>query len=380
MSIKKTNWVSNFTLIGKAKINDNSFKIDEISESGWCYNSLNLNVDCGEKFGNVYANLMGGYSTKQGGLIYVHGKKDDGTDDWENTFTVDWEDRMNDDILDEVGDFCFINVGLETTENNKIYTNKFLSAYDAINYIKEHLSNDMVVNVRGNMRYSFYKDGVSMQRNITSIFLSKAEPENYRATFAQSVLLDKDSVNLKEDIDKENKILKVHGKVLDYIKEINGVEYKAQYPLPYTFDYEFTDEKAFKNFYSLVFDVKKNVRQVNFEGEFINSGTTVTATIDDVPEDVKQLIEMGLYTEDEILTKYASAGNVERRCVLRRPIVKMEGDADNMVAVPQIFNERYEDKDLEIEIENSVSESETVDTSSIINNDEDDDLDWLSEL
>lgn len=380
MSIKKTNWVSNFTLIGKAKINDNSFKIDEISESGWCYNSLNLNVDCGEKFGNVYANLMGGYSTKQGGLIYVHGKKDDGTDDWENTFTVDWEDRMNDDILDEVGDFCFINVGLETTENNKIYTNKFLSAYDAINYIKEHLFNDMVINVRGNMRYSFYKDGVSMQRNITSIFLSKAEPENYRATFAQSVLLDKDSVNLKEDIDKENKILKVHGKVLDYIKEINGVEYKAQYPLPYTFDYEFTDEKAFKNFYSLVFDVKKNVRQVNFEGEFINSGTTVTATIDDVPEDVKQLIEMGLYTEDEILTKYASAGNVERRCVLRRPIVKMEGGDDDLVAVPQIFNERYEDKDLEIEIENSVSKSETVDTSSIISNDEDDDLDWLSEL
>lgn len=380
MSIKKTNWVSNFTLIGKAKINDNSFKIAEVSESGWCYNSLNLNVDCGEKFGNVYANLMGGYSTKHGGVIYVHGKKDDGTDDWENTFTVDWEDRMNDDILDEVGDFCFINVGLETTENNKIYTNKFLSAYDAVDYIKEHLSDDMVVNVRGNMRYSFYKDGVSMQRNITSIFLSKAEPENYRATFAQSVLLDKDSVNLKEDIDKENKILKVHGKVLDYIKEINGVEYKAQYPLPYTFDYEFTDEKAFKNFYSLVFDVKKNVRQVNFEGEFINSGTTVTATIDDVPEDVKQLIEMGLYTEDEILTKYASAGNVERRCVLRRPIVKMEGDADNMVAVPQIFNERYEDKDLEIEIKNSVSKSETVDTSSIISNDEDDDLDWLSEL
>ena len=64
-----------------------------------------LGVDCGEKYGNVYANLMGGYSTSKGGVIYVHGKKEDGSDDWENSFTVDWDDRNNDDILDEIGDF-----------------------------------------------------------------------------------------------------------------------------------------------------------------------------------------------------------------------------------------------------------------------------------
>ena len=36
--IKKENWVSNFTLIGKPKINDYTFKIDEISEksNSWC--------------------------------------------------------------------------------------------------------------------------------------------------------------------------------------------------------------------------------------------------------------------------------------------------------------------------------------------------------
>ena len=45
MSIKKTNWVSNFNLVGRAKINDNTFKIQEVSESGWEYNNLNLGVD-----------------------------------------------------------------------------------------------------------------------------------------------------------------------------------------------------------------------------------------------------------------------------------------------------------------------------------------------
>ena len=173
--IKKTNWISTFRLIGKAKIYDNSFKIDEVSQNGWQYNNLNLGVDCGEKYGNVYANLMGGFSQNNKGVIYVHGKKDDGTDDWDNSFTVDWDDRNDDEILDSVGEMCFIKVGLETTEKGNTYTQKFLSAYDAIAYVHEHLENDTVINVQGNMRYSYYKDGVNMQRNITSIFLSKAD-------------------------------------------------------------------------------------------------------------------------------------------------------------------------------------------------------------
>jgi hypothetical protein len=89
---------------------------------------------------------------------------------------------------------------------------------------------------------------------------------------------------------------------------------------------------------------------------------------------------MGLYTEEEILTKYASQGNLERRYILTRPVVKIEGDEENRVAVPQIFAERYTEDDLEIQIENSKSDSdsESLDFSAII--DDDDELDWLSEL
>lgn len=59
--ITKSDWVSNFTLIGEAKVNDYTFKIDEHSnKSSWIYNSMNLGIDCGEKFGTVFADLMGG--------------------------------------------------------------------------------------------------------------------------------------------------------------------------------------------------------------------------------------------------------------------------------------------------------------------------------
>ena len=379
--IKKTNWVSSFKLIGKAKINDNSFKIDEVSQSGWCYNNLNLGVDCGEKYGITYANMMGGYSQVKDNVIYVHGKKEDGTDDWDNTFSIDWDDRLDEEILDTLGDMCFIKVGLENTENGKLYTQKFLAAYDAINYIKEHLTNDAVINVQGNLRYSFYQGNVNMQRDIRNIYLSKAEPENFKATFTQSVLIDKDSVNLKEDVDTDKNCVAIHTRVLDYVKELNNNTIKGQYPLPFTFEYDFESKEIFEKVYKLLFKVKKNVRQINFEGDFINTGATVQATMDDVTDDVKVLIAMGLYTEEEILTKYASQGGIERRYVLTRPIIRIEGDAENKQTVPQIFDDRYTEEDLTIDISSnsdSNSESEIWDTSAIL--DDDDDDDWLSKL
>ena len=40
--------LSQFTLVGAAKVNDYTFKIDTESASGWISNQLNLGVDCGD--------------------------------------------------------------------------------------------------------------------------------------------------------------------------------------------------------------------------------------------------------------------------------------------------------------------------------------------
>ena len=113
--IEKSNWISNFNLVGAAKVNDDyTYKIDQQSEkSTWIYNSLNLGIDCGEKNGVVYTEMLGGYSADGKNVIYAHGKKDDGSDDFENQITVDWEDRFDEDILSSIGDLSFITVGLE---------------------------------------------------------------------------------------------------------------------------------------------------------------------------------------------------------------------------------------------------------------------------
>lgn len=383
--IVKSDWVSNFTLIGKPVINDYTFKIDERSErSNWVYNALNLGVDCGESHGNIYAELMGGYSEDGENKVFAHGKKEDGSDDFEKQIIVDWEDRNNDDVLEEIGDLSFITVGLEKTSEGKTFYKKFLSAYDAIAYIKEHLTEDIVINVKGNLKYSTYNDNVQVRKNITSIVLSKVDdPTNYKATFTQTILIDKDSASLK-NIDKDKGVMYVDTKVLDYVKEVNGVEVKGQYPYNKQFEFamDFSNEAACKKIMDKLFKVKKGITQITFEGEFIEGGAVVTATWDDIPNDIKDLVEMGVYTKEEALAKCTSNGSRERRMVLKKPQIKLV--RDDKTPVISRFEEKYKEDDLVLDYVFNNNKSNAEDDKPPFDTDEESDadssMDWLNSL
>lgn len=384
--IVKKDWVSNFTLIGVPKINEYTFKIDEKSEkSNWVYNALNLGVDCGEKHGVVYAEMMGGYSEENENKIYAHGKKDDGSDNFEEQMVVDWNDRFNDEVLEDIGDLSFIKVALVKTNKGKLYENKFLSAYDAIAYIKENLTDDMIVNVKGSLKYSTYNDVVQVRKNITSIVLSSVDdPSKYKATFTQSILIDKDSASLKKDnIDMDKGVMYVNARVLDYVKEVNGVEVKGQYPYAKQFEFamNFENEKQCKTIYEKLFKVKKGITQITFEGEFIEGGAVVTATLDDLPDDIRDLVEMGVYTEEEACVKCTANGNRVRKMVLKKPYIKLVGDDDNKVPSVQKFEERFTEEDLVLDC--LVGKSKN-DNKPPFDTDEEDGadsgLDWLNQL
>lgn len=382
--IKKSDWVSNFTLIGTPKINEEyTFKIDEKSEkSNWIYNSMNLGLDCGEKHGVVYSELMGGYSAENENKIYAHGKKDDGSDDFDKQIIVDWEDRHNEDVLEEIGDLSFITVGLEKTDKGQTFYKKFLSAYDAISYIKEHLTEDMVVNVKGNLKYSSYNDVVQVRKNITSIVLSKVDDiSKYAARFTQTILIDKDSANLK-NIDKDKGIMYVDARVLDYVKEVNGIEVKGQYPYNKQFEFELNleNEKQCKTIYEKLFKVKKDITQITFEGEFIEGGAVVTATLDDLPQDIRDLVDMGVYTEEEACAKCTANGNRERRMVLRKPMIRLIGEEKTPIV--QKFEERFTEDDLTLDYlyENNESSESNMPPFDVEEETNGGELDWLNSL
>lgn len=382
-TIQRSDWVARFNLVGRPVIGDYTYKLNEKSEkSQWIYNSLNLAVDCGEKCGTVYAEMLGGYSADGENKIYVHGKDENGNDDFKKKIVVDFEDRFNDDILEEVGDMSFVNIGLEKTSEGKTFYKKFLSAYDAIEYIHENLREDMVINVSGDLKYSEYNGNVQVRKNITSIALSKAEDSSkYKATFTQSVLLDKDSASLKE-IDKDKGVMFVNARVLDYVKEVNGIEVKGQYPYKKQFEFamNFENEKQCKTIYEKLFKVKKDITQVTFEGDFVEGGAVVTATWDDIPDDIKDLVKTGVYTKEEALAKCTANGSRERRMVLKKPMIKLVGD--DKVPVVQKFEERFTEDDLYLDYlyknKDTNNDKPSFDTDE--ESGSDDSMSWLNDL
>lgn len=358
-ALTKTEWISNFNLVGEAKINDFTFKINEKSEkSDWVYNSINLGISCGEKYGTVFCELMNGYGSERDNVIYVFGKKEDGSADFSNSYTIDWDDRFDENILADIPDLLFTTVGLEKTDKDKTFYKKFLTGYDAIAYIHDHLEDGTVVNVRGQIRYTVYNGTVQCRKEINSIALSSATPDKYHATFTQTMLIDKDSCT-KDSLDKDKSVLMIDAYVLEKFKEYNGWDLTdngkikgGQFvPLKRTFEFPVdisTDEgkEKVKKVMAKLFKVKKGVTQITFEGEFVESGATIIPTLDDVPDDIKELIELGIYSEEEALAKCSENGSRERRMLILKPAIRMVGDEGEKKPVIQRIDEKFSEDDL----------------------------------
>lgn len=353
----KKDWVQRFNIVGEAKINDFTFKLEEHStKSDWIYNSLNLGVDCGEKYGVCHSELMGGYGMGRENIVYVHGKKEDGTDDFENSYTIAWEDRFDESILADIGDLCFLTVGLEKDTKDKTFYKKFLTPYDAIAYVNENLTDGMVINVSGNLRYTVYNDTIQCRKEINSIALSSATPDKYHASFTQTVLLDKDSVT-KDSFDKDTMTLTVDAYVIEKFKEFNGWDLtdggkikSGQFvPLRKQFEFAVKEDQLAKmsKLIEKLFKVKKGVTQASFLGAFVENGASQQMRLEDLPEDIQDLVSIGVFSEEEAISRCSVNGNRERKMVIEQPMIKMVESKDGIkTPVVQRFNEVFEEGDL----------------------------------
>lgn len=329
-----------FNIVGEARVGDYTYKIDEVAKSGWQYSALNLGVDCGN--GNVvYADMMGGFSTVRDNVLYVNSKED-----FMDRYTIDWEDRFAEPILEGINGMNFIRVGIEKDTSGKTFTKQFLSEYDAINYIKEHLEEGMVVNVKGDLKYSIYNDNIQIKKEIKSVFLSKAEPENYRATFVQSLLVTENAIG---KLDKETATYPVNAYAVDYAKMWNDKEVKTNIPYALSFELAVNKDnpKATKAMIDKVFGVKNGtVSEVAIEGNIIEGQQTKELTEDDIPEDMLELIELGILDKEDVLNKMVVSGDRVRRYVITKPYVQMKGEDENRKPVLFIEHEKFKPEDL----------------------------------
>ena len=405
-----------FNLIGKAKVSDFTFKIDVASGkegSDWIYNQMNLGVDCGD-CGTIYADLMSGYGSERDNVVYVHGKKekDNGqkTDDFDNNFTIDWDDRLDEDNFESIGDMCFITVGIEKDEKNNTVYKKFLSGYDAIQYISDNLDNETIINVKGNLKYQLYDDKVSVKKEITSIALSKATEDKFKASFTQTILVESDAIG---KVDKETRTVPITGLVIDFMKEYQGnkiyrtVKGKKKegtnLPLVKVFEIEVGEDTNKTTLLLKQFKTKaKKVTELTVDGIFTKGAlNSVEVGEEDIPDDIKELIEMGVIDKDEILGKlaFANGGKRPERMVITAPNVKIKEVNDNKIPVIQKESNKYSEDDvnpfliiesiggkveeIKKEVKSDVDNEEEVDVDKLMaeNTDTDDeDEDWLKDL
>lgn len=340
-----------FTLIGKAKVTDKTFNLDNSYDSGWTDNQMYLGVDCGN--GNmVYGEMRGGFFPDDDNILKGFSKDEKDNEGKSKQVEIAWEDRFDEELLDTIADTSFIKVGVEKDVKGKTVYKKFLSAYDAVEYLNEHLKDGMIVNIKGDIGYSEYEDNVTVKKEITSIVLSKVEDEaDFKATFTQTILLDFDSIGKK---DPEKNTMKLNAYVVDYVgkPKINGkkVEIKKNVTYPKTFEVAINENpeitaKMLQKF----FKVKKkgSINVLTVMGNLIEGAAIVNITDDDIPDDIKELIEMGLYSEEEAKAKCAVGGNNrERRMVILKPDITYVGQDDERKPTVAFEEGKYEDSDL----------------------------------
>ena len=339
-----------FNLIGRAKVTDKTFNLDNSYDSGWTDNQMYLGVDCGN--GNiVYAEMRSGFFPDKDNVIRAYDKNEKDESGKSKSVEIAWEDRFDESLLDSIADSSFLTVGVEKDVKGKTVYKKFLTAYDAVEYLNEHLEDGVVVNVKGNIGYSEYEGNVSVKKDITSIVLSKVEnEEDFKATFSQTILVDSKSIGKKNE---EKGTMELEAYVIDYVgsPKIDGekVEIKKNVVFPRTFEVEINENpeitaKMLQRFFK---PKKGKLTEITVTGNLVEGAAIVNITEDDIPDDIKELIAMGLYSEEEAEKKCAVGNNNrEKRMIIVKPDITYVGQGDERKPTVAFEENKYEDSDL----------------------------------
>ena len=339
-----------FNLIGRVKVTDKTFNLDNSYDSGWTDNSMYVGVDCGN--GNtVYAEMRSGFFPDKDNVIRAYSKDEKDDAGKSKSVEIAWEDRLDESLYDSISDSSFLTVGVEKDVKDKTVYKKFLTAYDAVEYLNEHLEDGMIVNVKGTIGYSEYEGNVSTKKEITSIVLSKIDNEaDFKATFSQTILVDSKSIGKKND-DKGTMELAAY--VDDYVgkPKIDGekIEVKKNVTYPKTFEVAINENpeitaKMLQRFFK---PKKGKITEITVAGNLVEGGSIVNITEDDIPDDIKELIEMGLYSEEEAEKKIAVGnGNRERRMIIVKPDITYVGTGDDRKPTVAFEDGKYDEDDL----------------------------------
>lgn len=363
--------VGEFSLLGIVKVNDYTFDIDKVSQSGWKGSRAKLYIDCGQ-YGDIYCETPNsGYfpskneeDDEKGSKTecYCHGKKASDNDssklidDYSNQLRVAWEDRFDEEILETIGNQSFVKGALEVDTKGKTVLSKFLAPYDLAKYMQENLQDGQVVKVSGKLAYSVYNGELQVKKEIEYIGLSQVKPEEtdkFYANFSQTIYVTKDSLG---KYDKDKLSFPVEAFVVDYVGKVteDGESKKIGKNACFKMKYELPllerDTKTLAKLATLMFGIKKSdeMNQLTIDGVISKSGGADTSlSLEDLPEDIQELVELGAFTEEEAIENVVGKkSRAKEDFLILKPQVKLVGDDDDKRPVVQNIKGKFTTDDI----------------------------------
>lgn len=309
--------VSRFSAYGKVSISADTFPTDAVkAASGYTYKRVSFPVSVGDN-NTIYVQMMGGYSPKKP-VIYARNTDND-------PIEVNWDLRTNENILENIADRSFVKVRLEKDADGKLIEKKFLSEFDAITYMADHLKDGQQVYIGGDVEYRHYNGQIQRSFNMTTVALDENEDREPSAQLSQTYLIDSTSVDRDwEDQLEEKKQLVVNAYVPQYVGKHEGKQVKKTLAFPQQFVLKATDEnmdkrKAIvKRFLLTDEDV---VRELSLLCDLVDGYEESTGNVE-LSDDLKELIKLGFMTEEAAEKQMTIGGNRVRETVLIRPMLR----------------------------------------------------------
>lgn len=310
----------------------------------WIMNKLNIRLD--DNGNSFFLNTADGYDAIKGKIIYAR------TED-KKSLKIPFADRFNEIVLGQVGQNSFIRVGYGIGEiekdgkkmNTWLYKD-FLTEYDLIRYLKDTLQNDMKVTFSGGITYQTYNNETQMRFSIQRVYIEPANlPEDWTPrelgfNFRQTLLLSSDSLDDSEF--EETGVAKVKAYIYTLnnkkdskgnivkIKNEEGNMVNDKTPMVYPIDcvVRATDDK--KDITRKVIDKylkitdEDTVRRITYAGKFVQGYVGGQITKDDLNEEMREMIELELYTLEEALKMSASKERISEKQLIKPDIVRVD--------------------------------------------------------
>lgn len=315
-----------FEVIGNILVDNKTFALNVPGKNNanWMQNVFNPKVEAANGQ-SMYMRFSSGYDVVKGKKIFARNTSD-------ANLEISFGDRKNENILKIVNDKSFIRIGYgkelvkneETGKEYKQWTyHKVLDAFDAIEMLKElmPISTKQKVRITGQVKFSTYNGEVQRNYELQSIQLLNGNEEEgkelpLKLEFTQNVLL----VNgcYTNELDEKGEAT-VKALIMTY----KSKEYST---IPVNFLMKANDDKD-KATYNMVLERYFNVpegkvRRMTMDCIFESGYSNSNVNIDDLPDEAKELLELGLYDIEEVVKMYATGNRVDN-LLIKRPKMRV---------------------------------------------------------